>query len=219
MSARPENTRPRRLSRVHRVLGPATWYLESDHILLADQSGFVVYYRRFYYSDLRAVAVWPRARRGWRFAGAPALAALAGLIGFGIPAALARNAWVVCVPMAVFALLMLAYQGVAGPFAGTRITTLYSTCATSLVPRWRIADRILERLQPYLAAAQAPIAGGAATTPHGASAGADPGAGAEAFAPDLVSPAGSGDVAGGASSSGGRAKNGAPPEAASSGAA
>ncbi|MGH9393484.1 MAG: hypothetical protein ACRD1E_04885, partial [Terriglobales bacterium] len=49
----------KRLARVHRWLGPLSWYMDKDHLLAADQNGFTVRYRRVYFADLRSVLIWP----------------------------------------------------------------------------------------------------------------------------------------------------------------
>src|SRR6185312_11934053 len=42
-------------TRVRRPLGPAVWYLESDHLLVSNQRLFWAEYHRFYFADLRSI--------------------------------------------------------------------------------------------------------------------------------------------------------------------
>lgn len=169
--------KPRRLARAWRLVGPARWYLEQDHLLLADQHWWTVDYRRFYYSDIQSVTVWPRPRPIWRFAGAPALAAL-----FTWPAAVlfllvARHGfrawphvgWVAAGEAGLVAAAVGLLEALAGPFVHTRIVTRYSRFETPLVHRWRRAERALRVLAPLLAATQSAeqeSAGPRGTTPE-----------------------------------------------------
>lgn len=140
-------TTRRRLSHVRRPLGPVDWYLEADHLLAADQRGFQVQYRRFYFSDIRSVIIWPNHNL-WVRLGIEA--GIAGLFAWMFRLLHAYNA--AGVTVALVAAVMLVELGL-GHRASARIETEHSTYTAPLVGRWRRAERVLGQLARHVPAA------------------------------------------------------------------
>jgi len=138
--------KPPRLSHVRRPLGPVDWYLEADHLLAADQRGFHVQYRRFYFMDIRSILIWPN-RLLWVRLGIEA-----GIAGFAVLICWllhSSNATMVAVLLAA---AVLGVELKLGPRASARIETAHSSYTAPLAGRWRDAERVVGALAPHLPA-------------------------------------------------------------------
>lgn len=136
-----------RLSHVRRPLGPVRWYLEGDHLLAADQRCFNLYYRRFYYEDIRSVVIW-RTKLLWLW-----LAVEGGVGGSLILLAWVLHATAALEVLAAMTGIILAAELAAGPRADARIETSHSVFHAPLVRRWRQCEKTLASLAARLPAA------------------------------------------------------------------
>jgi len=127
-------------TRVRRPLGPAVWYLESDHLLVSNQRLFWAEYHRFYFADLRSITFWP-APRYWIRVGLKVL--LAGLI-----------TWLMALLNSTIAVIVVLAAGVAlvareleqGPDANTRLETTHGIYHIPLASRMRHGPKLLEQI-------------------------------------------------------------------------
>ncbi|HXR97024.1 MAG TPA: hypothetical protein VN709_04190 [Terriglobales bacterium] len=133
-----------RVSHVRRWRGPVDWYLESDHVLAADQRGFERHYRRFYYEDIRSVTVWPT--------GALAAHLLLEVLATFLVATLAwlqHSLRVVDIAVALGVAAMVTEMAL-GQRTMACIETVHSTFQAPLANRWRGAERVLAQIEARL---------------------------------------------------------------------
>ena len=126
-------------------------YLGPDHLLQVTSSGFTETYQRYYFQDIQAIAYYHTVlgrimnsilagAAGIIFLGGLATGEPGAMIGFGI--------------VSMIILIPLLFNLAQGPTCYCYLTTAVQTVKLPSLGRMPRAQRIIERLQPLIAAAQ-----------------------------------------------------------------
>ncbi len=137
--------------------GVATYsslWLGPDHILLAQSTGFTEQYQRFQLSDIQAFLITPSKRRqNWAIVWT--VIGLIALVPLIISLRQAESPFI-SGPFLLLALLALVINQLLGPACNVAVVTQVQTTRLPLVRR-RTTDKVLARVQPLIAAAQADL--------------------------------------------------------------
>ncbi len=135
-----------RLPGKRRSLGRnSTLWISDDHLLLVKSTRVAEQYRRFYFRDIQAFLI-----RRKRFS--PTRNVLDAFLWLGVLSIYLAHAPVT----ALFGAAVLLYKRFSGPYCVCHIQTAVQTEALPSLYRLRVAQQVLGRLAPLIAAAQAP---------------------------------------------------------------
>jgi hypothetical protein len=152
MSGRPKPYR--RLCRGYDVLARCSLWLGKDHLLSVSNYGYSEVYKRFYFSDIQAIAVCKTARA----AVITALCVAATLVVFALNVGfLGRDGLLPGVILSAPSLLALAINLALGPSCAAQIHTAAHWERLPAMRRLRRARNCLGRIRPLIEEAQGPL--------------------------------------------------------------
>jgi hypothetical protein len=132
--------------------GSATLWEGEDHLLVAEVTGYVETYKRFFYRDIQAVVV--QETRG-RLFGNLILCAAGALAGW--PALTYPEAVSTMLPVVAFFLLFAMVNTLMGPTCAVRLVTAVNVERLRSLQRARAARKFVARVAPRIDAAQGRI--------------------------------------------------------------
>lgn len=150
------------------LLSQSSFWLAADHLLVVEVSNYVERYRRFYFRDVQAIVIQESRTRWWWSVGFStllvlSLAALA-LTKFDTsrPDMIAMGIWLT---VALGLGMALAINLWCGPTCVVLVRTAVQTQRLPNIRRRPRAEKLIDRLEPAINAAQTPAAPVVATTP------------------------------------------------------
>jgi hypothetical protein len=144
------------------VTARSSLWLGQDHLLCIDTNGYTETYKRFYFRDIQALTiVLTQRRQFWNWGlGTGQVFCLAGW-SYALLAHWSMGAVGMSLALAVTLLVaaLLLFNNLLGPTCVSELRTAVQTEDLASVRRLRWARKLLERLRPLIAAAQAPGGG------------------------------------------------------------
>jgi len=138
-------------------------WLGRDHLLCVDSNGYTETYKRFYFRDIQAVILMATKRRAiWNWVlGAPTAIFLMLLLGTLSSSSDSRMAGIIAYTIcgSVFAVPLLV-NNIFGPSCICHLRTAVQTEELPSLDRLRRARQVLNRIRPFMVAAQGELSPG-----------------------------------------------------------
>jgi len=144
--------------RLRPFLSQNSVWIGRDHLLSVDSPGFQERYRRFYFRDIQSIAIRGTNRRStlnWILSGALLLFLLLTISAFS---STSRFLEVITIIADVSIAIPLLVNNILGTACDVYIRTAVQESRLPALGRIRRARKILDRIRPFIASAQEPIA-------------------------------------------------------------